>query len=150
MTYDIGNPGPVLVQYTLYIINMVFFCRRYYCYHVLATTNYSRHIEDRPTTQYQSFHVNKSFVESPKRKIYISVLLKNAFLFTVSWALNTWVTSPLYLIKQHNLTKDEIWMLVALSINVSADTLSWLPANQSLLLLLNTACLVDKQQIPIL
>jgi hypothetical protein len=38
---------------------------------------------------YQSFHVNKSFVESPKRKIYISVLLKNAFLFTVSWALNT-------------------------------------------------------------
>jgi hypothetical protein len=41
-------------------------------------------------------------------------------------------------------------MLVALSINVSADTLSWLPANQSLFLLLNTARLVDKQQIPIL
>jgi len=52
MTYDIGNPGPVLVQYTLYIINMVSFCRRYYCCHILATTNYSRHIEDRPTTRY--------------------------------------------------------------------------------------------------
>jgi hypothetical protein len=31
-----------------------------------------------------------------------------------------------------------------------SDTLSWFRANQSLLLLLNAACLAEKQQIPIL
>jgi hypothetical protein len=31
-----------------------------------------------------------------------------------------------------------------------SDTLSWFQANQSLLFLLNAACLVEKQQIPIL
>jgi hypothetical protein len=30
------------------------------------------------------------------------------------------------------------------------DTLSWLQANQYLLFLLNAACLVEKQQIPII
>ena len=33
--------------------------------------------------------------------------------------------------------------------SLHSDTLSWFQANQSLLLLLNVVCLVDKQQIPI-
>jgi hypothetical protein len=35
-------------------------------------------------------------------------------------------------------------------ISLHSDTLFWLQANQSLLFLLNAACLAEKQQMPIL
>ena len=36
------------------------------------------------------------------------------------------------------------------TVSLHSDTLSWFWANQSLLFLLNSACLAEKQQIPIL
>ena len=79
-----------------------------------------------------------SYIMERENKLIFNEMMTRSALYwtnTLSWiflVLVHWNNSP------------------RVDMSVNSDTLFWFRANQSLLFLLNAACLADKQQIPIL